>query len=43
VAAPYGLRAMKLTRAALHATLGKYTGAMAEVEAAAARRKESIL
>jgi CRP-like cAMP-binding protein len=43
VAAPYGLRAMKLTRAALRATLGKYPGSMAEIEAAAARRKESIL
>ena len=43
VAAPYGLRAMKLTREGLHATLGRYPGALAEVEAAAARRKESIL
>jgi CRP-like cAMP-binding protein len=43
VAAPYGLRAMKLSRAALHATLDQYPGALAEIQAAAARRKESIL
>lgn len=43
VIAPYGLRAMKLSRQALHLTLARYPGAMAEVEAAAARRKESIL
>ena len=43
VAAPYGLRAMRLTRKALHAVLSKYPGSLAEIEAAAARRKESIL
>jgi CRP-like cAMP-binding protein len=43
VAAPYGLRAMKLSRKAFEATLDRYPGAMAEVHAAAARRKESIL
>jgi CRP-like cAMP-binding protein len=43
VAAPYGLRAMKLSRKALQATLEKFVGAMAEVQAAATRRKESIL
>ncbi len=43
VAAPYGLRAMKLSRQALQAALEKFAGAMAEVQAAAARRKESIL
>jgi CRP-like cAMP-binding protein len=43
VAVPYGLRAMKLTRRAFEATLDRYPGATAEVQAAAARRKESIL
>ena len=43
VTAPYGLRAMRLTRAAMERTLGKYPGAMAEVQAAAERRKDSIL
>ena len=43
VSAPYGLRAMKLTRAVFHATLSRYPGALGEVEAVAARRKESIL
>ena len=43
VAAPYGLRAMRLTRAVLHSTLARYPGALSEIEAAAARRKESIL
>jgi CRP-like cAMP-binding protein len=43
VAAPYGLRAMKLSRQALQATLEKFAGAMAEVRSAATRRKESIL
>ena len=43
VAAPYGLRAMQLTRKTLKVVLDRYPGAMAEVEAAAARRKESIL
>jgi CRP-like cAMP-binding protein len=43
VTAPYGLRAMRLSRAALHATLDRYPGALAEVRAAAARRTESIL
>ena len=43
VRAPYGLRAMKLTRAAFLTTLDRYSGALAEVQVAAARRKESIL
>jgi CRP-like cAMP-binding protein len=43
VAAPYGLRAMKLSRKALLATLDKFPGALAEMHSAAARRKESIL
>ena len=43
VSAPYGLRGMRLTRAALQKVLGRFPGAMAEVEAAAARRKDSIL
>ena len=43
VSAPYGLRAMKLSRAALRSTLQKFSGAMAEIQSAAARRKESIL
>jgi CRP-like cAMP-binding protein len=43
VAAPYGLRAMKLSRKALLATLGKFSGALADMRSAAARRKESIL
>jgi len=43
VSAPYGLRAMKLSRKSLEATLDRYPGAMAEVQAAAARRRESIL
>ena len=43
VRAPYGLRAMKLTRDAFLTTLDRYSGALAEVQAAAARRKESIL
>jgi CRP-like cAMP-binding protein len=43
VSAPYGLRAMRLTRKALHEALAKHEGALAEVRAAAARRKESIL
>jgi CRP-like cAMP-binding protein len=43
VVAPYGLRAMKLSRQALRATLESFAGAMAEVRDAAARRKESIL
>jgi hypothetical protein len=43
VAAPHGLRAMKLSRPALQAALEKFAGAMAEVRAAATRRKESIL
>ena len=43
VAAPYGLRAMKLSRAALHTTLAPYPGALDDIHSAAARRKESIL
>ena len=43
VAAPYGLRAMRLSRAALRKALAKFPGAVNEVKAAAARRKESIL
>ena len=43
VRAPYGLRAMKLTRATFLTTLDRYSGALAEVQVAAARRKESIL
>jgi CRP-like cAMP-binding protein len=43
VAAPYGLRAMKLTRPNFRKTLAHFDGALAEVESAAARRKESIL
>jgi len=43
VAAPYGLRAMKLSRKSFEAVLDRYPGAMVEVHAAAARRKESIL
>jgi CRP-like cAMP-binding protein len=43
VTAPYGLRAMRLSREAFQSTLDKFSGALAEVEAAAARRKESIL
>lgn len=43
VAAPYGLRAMKLSRAQFRKTLAPFEGALGEVEAAAARRKESIL
>ena len=43
VAAPYGLRAVKLTRQKLKAILDQYPGAMADMQAAAARRKESIL
>jgi CRP-like cAMP-binding protein len=43
VAAPYGLRAMKLTRPNFRKTLGHFAGALAEVESAASRRKESIL
>jgi CRP-like cAMP-binding protein len=41
VSAPYGLRAMRLTRPALREALE--APAFAEVEAAAARRKDSIL
>jgi CRP-like cAMP-binding protein len=43
VAAPYGLRAMKLTRARLLEVLRDFRGALDEIESAAARRKESIL
>ena len=43
VAAPYGLRAVRLTRKALNTVLDKYPGSMSEVLSAAARRKESIL
>lgn len=43
VSAPYGLRAMRLSRQKLRETLARFDGALAEVEAAAARRKESIL
>ena len=43
VSAPYGLRAMKLTRKSFHQTLDRFSGALAEIESAAARRKESIL
>src|SRR5207249_2678416 len=43
VSAPYGLRAMRLTRERLQTTLDKFSGALAEVQAAAERRKESIL
>ena len=43
VSAPYGLRAMRLTRDAFHATLEKHPGALDEVLAASRRRKESIL
>jgi CRP-like cAMP-binding protein len=43
VSAPYGLRAMKLTRPTFHKTLGRFKGSLADVESAAARRKESIL
>ena len=43
VTAPYGVRAMKLTREAFLTTLDRFSGALAEVQSAAARRKESIL
>ena len=43
VAAPHGLRAMRLSRGALQITLDRYPGALAEVRAAAARRKVSNL
>ncbi len=43
VAAPYGLRALKLSRAALNRTLDRFPGALAEMKSAAQRRKESIL
>ncbi|MCA1829241.1 MAG: cyclic nucleotide-binding domain-containing protein [Myxococcales bacterium] len=43
VTAPYGLRAMKLNRATFRKVVGRFPGALAEVESAAARRKESIL
>ena len=43
VAAPYGLRAMKLTRPAMRSTLDRFSGALADVKAAADRRKDSIL
>lgn len=43
VTAPYGLRAMKLSRSNFRKTLARFDGAPAEVEAAASRRKESIL
>jgi len=43
VTAPYGLRVMKLSRPAMRAALQKFSGAMAEIQSAAARRKESIL
>lgn len=43
VSAPYGLRAMKLDRAAFHKTLAAEAGALDLVNAAALRRKDSIL
>jgi CRP-like cAMP-binding protein len=43
VTAPYGLRALTLSRQALQATLARFPGALAEMRAAAERRKESIL
>jgi cAMP-dependent protein kinase regulator len=43
VTAPYGLRAMRLTRTALQTALDHFPGALAEMQAAAERRKESIL
>ena len=43
VSAPYGLRAMRLSRPLFRSTLAQFPGALAEVEAVAARRKESIL
>jgi CRP-like cAMP-binding protein len=43
VSAPYGMRAMRLTRQALQTTLDSFSGALAEMRAAAERRKESIL
>jgi CRP-like cAMP-binding protein len=43
VIAPYGVRAMKLSRKVLMELLGRYPGALDDVKAAAARRKESIL
>jgi CRP-like cAMP-binding protein len=43
VSAPYGVRAMKLTRKAMMEVLGRYPGSIDEVKAAAERRKESIL
>ena len=43
VTAPYGLRAMRLTREMLQTTLDRFSGALAEMQAAAERRKESIL
>jgi len=43
VSAPYGMRAMRLTRQALQTTLDSFSGALAEMQAAAERRKESIL
>ena len=43
VTAPYGLRALKLSRKGLHTVVDKFAGALAEIRAAAERRKESIL
>ena len=43
VSAPYGLRAMRLDRAGFHKTLAAEAGALANVSAAALRRKDSIL
>src|SRR5205823_31280 len=43
VTAPYGLRAMRLSRKGLHVVLDQFSGALADIQAAAARRKESIL
>jgi CRP-like cAMP-binding protein len=43
VSAPYGMRAMRLTRQVLQTTLDSFSGALAEMQAAVERRKESIL
>ena len=43
VSAPYGLRAMKLTREALGAVLERFPGALAAMRDAAHRRKDSAL
>lgn len=43
VTAPYGLRALKLSRVAAKKTLARFPGALEAVRSAAARRKETIL